>query len=176
MTGIQLIVPLEDETETGKSGSSSSQRMDQGAGAPVEDAPTAKGKSRDCTHGKTSSSTVLSEELREQFEAMKAVWRQSKRSDSGEDGTRSGNNALREELKRKERETAVETALAVDEEISRWENGIAELEVMLAAEEDNSIDSDSQDSEGETTDSLQQGVQVPNEDDYDEESECSDEP
>lgn len=40
-----------------------------------------------------------------------------------------------QDLKRKAREMAVQTALAVAEEIARWQNGIADLEALLAAEE-----------------------------------------
>jgi hypothetical protein len=72
---------------------------------------------------------VLSQDLRESFEAMKAVWRQAGR-DRGEDA------AATEELKRKEREQAIETALAVDSEVTKWQNGIAELKAMLAAAEE----------------------------------------
>jgi hypothetical protein len=71
---------------------------------------------------------VLSQDLRESFETMKAVWRQAAR-DSGED------SAATEELKRKGREQAVETALAVDSEVTQWQKGIAELEAMLSAAE-----------------------------------------
>lgn len=77
----------------------------------------------------SSHDGVLSRELRENFEAMKAVWRQAGRH-NGEEA------AALEELKRKEREQAIETALTIDSEITMWQNGIAELEAMLAAEED----------------------------------------
>lgn len=68
---------------------------------------------------------ILPDDLRESFEAVKAAWRQSRRASAEE----------AEELRRKEREIAVETALGVDAEISRWQNGIAELEALLAQED-----------------------------------------
>jgi hypothetical protein len=134
MTGTQLIIPLEDEADTsvggGNSGSSTSNRINKVA----ESAFTAP--SFDASE--KLSSTVLSDNLREQFESMKTVWRQVRRASTGEEGVQTGQHSL-QELKRKERKTAVETALAVDQEISKWKNGIAELETMLAAEEDNSL-------------------------------------
>ena len=87
------------------------------------------GKSEDATgrpgSSKAGNSDVLSAELRDNFEAMKSVWRQARRADTDET----------EDLRRKEREIAVETALALDAEISRWQTGIAELEALLATEE-----------------------------------------
>jgi hypothetical protein len=134
MTGTQLIIPLEDEADTsvggGNSGSSTSNRINKVA----ESAFTAPS----FDSSEKSSSTVLSDNLREQFESMKTVWRQVRRASTGEKGVQTGQLSL-QELKRKERKTAVETALAVDQEISKWKNGIAELETMLAAEEDNSL-------------------------------------
>eukprot|EP00980_Cylindrotheca_fusiformis_P029946 scaffold24080_cov142-Cylindrotheca_fusiformis.AAC.1 len=72
-------------------------------------------------------SSVLSNDLREQFENMKTAWRRARRS-TGDDG---------EELRRKEEErAALDTAVAVESEMERWRNGIAELEAMLAEEEE----------------------------------------
>lgn len=86
---------------------------------------------------------ILSHELRDQFETMKSIWRQARR-DNGDEGSSSSNDSsetrerrviVREDLKRKERETAVETAIKVQNEIETWENGIADLEALLGAEE-----------------------------------------
>jgi hypothetical protein len=165
MTGMQLIVPLEELSDS----SSHSRRLHhrQQPVAAVSDAAAtsedqqrnqskdvgeqAKG-STDASSGNSVGSRhlhdgdILSNELREQFEAMKAVWRQAKResslSDDEEEGGKGNDKDVcetvqhREDLKRKERETAVETALAVDAEIARWQNGIADLEALLAAEEE----------------------------------------
>lgn len=99
-----------------------------------------------------STSSVMSDDLRHQFEAMKTVWRQAKRAESQE-SLHEGHNSqdcnekhseedpaaaaaeAGSDLKRKAARMAVETALAVDQEISRWQNGIADLEALLAAEE-----------------------------------------
>ena len=76
---------------------------------------------------------AISDELRQNFEAMKEIWRLADR-ESGAD------SAILEELRHKERAQAIETALAVESEIAKWRIGIAELEAMLAAgsEEDES--------------------------------------
>lgn len=155
MTGIHLIVPLEDDTD---SSTGSSHRMNQVTGAPAAASVAIPNGNVNVKDKKAeSSSGVLSDELREQFETMKAVWRQTKRANSVDEDIQDGNLPCQEELKRKERETAVETALAVDEEISRWKNGIAELEAMLAAEEDSSVGSNI--SEDDSMEEHQEGVQ-----------------
>lgn len=87
---------------------------------------------------------VLSAELREQFETMKSIWRQARRgqdddrSSSSTDNTDTRERRIRvcQELRRKEREIAVETAIKVQNEIEKWQNGIADLEDLLAAEEE----------------------------------------
>jgi hypothetical protein len=105
MTGMQFIVPpLDDESKQNAS----------------SDGETSQSESNNA-----NNRTVLPDELRENFEAMQYVWRQSLRA-SGEEA---------KELSRKEREKAVETAIAVDAEINRWQNGIAELEALLSAQE-----------------------------------------
>lgn len=71
--------------------------------------------------------TVLSNELRERFETMQTVWRRARRS-SGDDVA---------ELRRKEQRVALDTAVAIESEMRMWQNGIAELEAMLAEEEGN---------------------------------------
>ena len=73
-------------------------------------------------NGRTS---VLSKDLRERFESVKAVRRSVQRSTGSSE---------EEELKRKERGVAAETALAIESEIKMWQNGIAELEAILARE------------------------------------------
>ena len=82
-------------------------------------------------NGRTS---VLSKDLRERFEAVKAVRRSVQRS--------TGSRSEEEELKRKERGVAVETALAIESEITTWQNGIAELEAILARENGEEEDQD----------------------------------
>jgi hypothetical protein len=99
MTDMQLIVPrLEDNQDQGV-------ESDYGPNGKDEDEDT----------------TVLSNELRDEFETMKTAWRRARRS--------SGDNA--EELRRKEQDAALDTAVAIESE-----NGIAELEAMLAEEDD----------------------------------------
>ena len=95
---------------------------------------------------------LLSTELRDQFETMKSIWRRARRgqedegsSSSMEDTeTRHRRVRVREDLKRKEREIAVETAIKVQNEIETWQNGIADLEALLAAEEEEESDEEGQ--------------------------------
>jgi hypothetical protein len=104
MTDMQLIVPrLEDN---------------QDQGVESDYGPNGKDKDED--------TTVLSNELRDEFETMKTAWRRARRS--------SGDNA--EELRRKEQDAALDTAVAIESEMKMWQNGIAELEAMLAEEDD----------------------------------------
>eukprot|EP00429_Kryptoperidinium_foliaceum_P008956 CAMPEP_0176013350 /NCGR_PEP_ID=MMETSP0120_2-20121206/6262_1 /TAXON_ID=160619 /ORGANISM="Kryptoperidinium foliaceum, Strain CCMP 1326" /LENGTH=176 /DNA_ID=CAMNT_0017346257 /DNA_START=692 /DNA_END=1222 /DNA_ORIENTATION=- len=115
-----IIPPLEDEdNETPKPGdmARNSGSADQRAGSYDEEQGNLNG-----------SQSLMSDELRESFEAMKSVWRQAGRGDIED-------SASTAELRRKEREQAVETALAIDAEVAKWRNGIAELEAMLAATE-----------------------------------------
>ena len=122
MTDMQLIVPpLEEQSE-------------QGA---VKGEGTAQNRSGDGNDGQ-GNNDVLSPELREHFEAMKALWRQSRRSSSD------GDEDL-EELRHKSREKALETALAVESETLRLQNGIAELEALLAQQERGQVDENAQD-------------------------------
>lgn len=107
---------------------------------------------------------ILSDDLRDQFETMKRISRQVRRgnNDDGHHGvdasySNSNNNSddkvTKEEeqqrattvkdLKRKERDTAIETAFKVDNEINQWRDGIAHLEALLLAEEENSEQSSS---------------------------------
>ena len=129
---MQVVVPIEDTAPNG------------GAEEPTildNSPPNNNGNN----HG-----AILSDDLRDQFETMKSVWRQARRSDGSVDdaissaSTFNGDDTeanetralLREGLKRKERETAVETAIKVENEISKWQHGIADLEALLAAEEE----------------------------------------
>eukprot|EP00751_Fragilariopsis_kerguelensis_P008179 CAMPEP_0170786344 /NCGR_PEP_ID=MMETSP0733-20121128/17532_1 /TAXON_ID=186038 /ORGANISM="Fragilariopsis kerguelensis, Strain L26-C5" /LENGTH=83 /DNA_ID=CAMNT_0011132143 /DNA_START=533 /DNA_END=784 /DNA_ORIENTATION=+ len=66
---------------------------------------------------------------------MKSIWRQAQRENDDDDGSSSNTTMIRKDLKRKERDTAVETAIKIDNEISQWRGGIADLEALLAAEE-----------------------------------------
>jgi len=92
----------------------------------------------------TISDGLLSAELRDQFEHMKSIWRQAHRGNDDERSLSSNDSSqprekrfrVREDLKRKQREAAVETAIQVETEITAWQNGIADLEALLAAEED----------------------------------------
>ena len=133
---------------------------------PIEDASSGNGISNHCVGENQGPSDaenhprlpagdenrvsdgILSAELRDQFESMKSIWRQARRG-HGEQGSSSSNDSSqtkenrtrsREDLKRKEREIAVETAIKVQNEITTWQNGIADLEALLAAEEQESND------------------------------------
>jgi hypothetical protein len=145
MTGVQVIVPLDDDPASSGSMKVANKSLSAAAGAVSDSKVEEEGRKELCSE---NSSAVLSDELREQFETMKAVWRQARRpsaDDLGEDADKSeAQDAVEdEEVRRKQRKTAVETALAVDAEISRWKNGIAELEAMLAAEDANREDDSS---------------------------------
>lgn len=76
---------------------------------------------------------VLSPELRLHFHTMRRLIQQE------EDAQRKRKDAPHqqqlEELQLKKHQTAVKTALAVDDELSRLRNGIAELETLLAQQE-----------------------------------------
>ena len=86
---------------------------------------SANGETSQSESNDDNNRTALPDELRENFEAMTSVWRQALRA-SGEEA---------KDLRRREREKAVETAIAVDAEINRWQNGIAELEALLSEQE-----------------------------------------
>lgn len=88
---------------------------------------------------------ILSADLRDQFETMKRVWRQARRQCDGvgsssdiDEETKERRALIIHDLKRKERDTAIETAIKVDNEISQWHNGIADLEALLAEEKSES--------------------------------------
>jgi len=129
---MQLVIPIEDTS----SGADNSDRCieqqelhQQDHGAESEAASLERIPSNDA---------ILSMDLRNQFEAMKTVWRQARRGDEDVDDSSSSPEqraTAMAELKRKERETAVETAIKVEKEITSWKNSIADLEALLAAEE-----------------------------------------
>jgi len=139
MTGMQLIIPQVEED-------GSPQEQDMGrneAPRDIEDHGHTHSGSDESVSSTQSQEGVLSQELRESFESMKAVWRQAGRYNDEE-------SAASEELKRKERDQAVETALAIESEVCKWQNGIAELEAMLAAEEEASEEDLSEQEEDST--------------------------
>jgi len=139
MTGMQLIVPLLEDDDTSQTGD-----MARNEG-PKETNGGEDFGDTDAHHGQS-----LPHGLRESFEAMKSLWRQVGRQNEEESG------AL-EELKRKERQQAVETALAIEAEVAKWQNSIAELEAMLAGV-DNEEDSDDNYSEQEDEESFPEEV------------------
>ena len=105
-----------------------------------------RSKSQDISNDGNGSRSILPPELRERFETMKSMWRQSRRQ-SPEGSTNDGTEI--EVLKRKQREIAVETAIAVDYEISRLQGGIDELEALLNVEDSYDDDDEVEDSCGE---------------------------
>ena len=173
---MQLLVPLEDDGKgVCNDASEAALPLGREASPPKGTGMDEDGKNQE--NKSSSSSSVMSENLRSQFEAVKTAIRQVKRAESQEmlssdanhnDTTKAGgghnsstaetnsekdltlrdavdrghadaqsekksNNTL--ELKRKAEQLAFETAAAVDEEISRWRNSIADLEALLAEEE-----------------------------------------
>lgn len=164
MTVMQLLVPLEDE-----SGTRSQRYPQEGGNGLISSSSVAafehgeevdKGANGESSSGSIASSTngnVLSDELRDQFETMKAVWRQAHRASSLDGDEQEGSQHAShqrgdhqpllqqphvpdQDLKRKARDVAVDTALAVHDEIARWQNGIADLEALLAAEDVSDLD------------------------------------
>lgn len=131
MTGMQLVAPPGEESET--SGDAAIQHQLEGdAGSPADLAAA----SFEETYERSDNSNVLSQELRDNFESAKSLWRQLGRYNNDNHdhwGVEPGSHER--DLRRKQREKAVETAQAVDAEITKWQNGIAELEAMLAQAE-----------------------------------------
>lgn len=77
---------------------------------------------------KSSGADVLSPALRENFDTMRSlISQEKKRKDAPE--------AEDEQLQAKKLQVAVKTALAVEDEMSRLRNGIAELEELLVQQE-----------------------------------------
>ena len=106
-----------------------------------------RSSAQDTSNDANGSRSVLPPEIRDRFETMKSMWRQSRRQ--GQEGSTSDETEV---LKRKQREMAVETALAVDYEISRLQGGIAELEALLNVEDSYDDDDGVEDSCGEEDD------------------------
>lgn len=126
---MQLVVPIDDSSSG--SATRSNQCLRQHHPQREAENLTATG----AVGGNVNNDyAILSDDLRDQFETMKSIWRQARR---GNDGNSSSNTTMiRKDLKRKERDTALETAIKVDNEISQWRGGIADLEALLAAEEE----------------------------------------
>ena len=116
MADMQLIVPPLD-------GNKSQEQDNAAAAAASSGGMNPDAESHDSSEGQGS---VLPDGLRANFEEMKSVWRDARRATNGEE---------REELKRKERVLAAETAVAAHAEIAMWQNGIAELEALLREQE-----------------------------------------
>ena len=130
MTGMQLIVPLLEEDDTSQPGDMARNEGPKETNGGEDFGDTDAHHGRNLPHG-----------LRESFEAMKSLWRQVGRHNEEE-------SATLEELKHKERQQAIETALAIESEVAKWQNSIAELEAMLAEEDtdDNYSEQDDEES------------------------------
>lgn len=139
---MQLVIPIEDSSSGDKSSHCIVERQEE---LEVENHPASAVLERSTGHD-----AILSDELRDQFESMKSIWRQARRGRNDEGSSSSNDSSetrerrvrVREDLKRKEREVAVETAIKVQNEISTWKNGIADLEALLAAEEEQESNED----------------------------------
>lgn len=136
---MQLVIPIED-TSSGTRSSNHCIEEQQQHELGTENRSASASLERD----PRSDGAILSDDLRDQFETMKSVWRQARRGSEDVDSsslndssvTREHRGNVRAELKRKERETAVETAIKVEREIALWQEGIADLEALLAAEDE----------------------------------------
>jgi len=147
---MQLVIPIEDT-------SSGSTNGNHCTGPQPEQLETDNQTVSAALERNANNDAILSMELRDQFETMKSIWRQARR-DSEESGSASSADSsetkerrarVREDLKRKERETAVETAIKVQNEIATWQNGIADLEALLAAEEERTSSSEDYSHQGQ---------------------------
>lgn len=138
---MQLVIPIEDP---GSGSNHSNHCRDR----KQEDLDVGKRVASAVVERNEANDVLLSTGLREQFETMKSIWRQARRGKEDEGSSSSTDDIetrhrrvrVREDLKRKERETAVETAIKVQNEIETWQNGIADLEALLAAEEEQESD------------------------------------
>jgi len=147
---MQLVIPIED-TSSGRNNSNHCADLKQEELGVEDRVASAVVKSNGGNDG------LLSAELREQFETMKSIWREARRGQDDDESSSSTDIAetrhqrlgVREDLKRKEREAAVETAIKVQNEIETWQNGIADLEALLAAEEEQESEDEEDDDEGE---------------------------
>jgi hypothetical protein len=141
MADMQLLLPpLEDGSNDGASRSGDGRSTPNG--------------SSDGHLGASDSRSLLTPKLRESFETMKSIWRHSRRPNSTGNESFDGDDA--DSFKRKQRELAVETALAVNSEITRLQSGIAELEALLNVPQhhDYDDDDDEDDDDGVDEDSL----------------------
>lgn len=146
-TEMQVVVPIED-TNSGDVINNQQGALNDGA------EETTILDNRSPNNYDNNNGAILSDDLRDQFETMKSVWRQARRGGGSDDDaissastcngggteTKETRALFREGLKRKERETAVEIAIKVENEISKWQHGIADLEALLAAEEEYSAE------------------------------------
>jgi hypothetical protein len=133
MTDMQLLLPpLEDGSNEGAS------RSGDGRSSP-----SGSSDGTDGHIGANDSRSLLTPHLRESFETMKSIWRHSRRPNSTGNESFDGDDA--DSLKRKQRELAVETALAVNSEITRLQSGIAELEALLNVPQHHDYDDDDED-------------------------------
>lgn len=141
MTNMQLIIPPWEES--GSQDGSKSLTKDNEEDLDRREATHSTEKEEE--NSNHSGSNILPPELKEKFEAIRALGRQLGRASnyetekhyesddaSASNGVPDGNTS-KEDLKRKERAIATDAALAIDSEISKWRNGIAELEAVLAA-------------------------------------------
>ena len=136
---MHLIVPLLEEDDTSQPGDMAKNEGSMETNGGEDFGATDAHHGRNLPHG-----------LRESFEAMKSIWRQVSRQNEEE-------SAVLEELKHKERQQAIETALAIESEVAKWQNSIAELEAMLAGVE-NEEDNDENNSEQEDEESFPEEV------------------
>jgi hypothetical protein len=81
---------------------------------------------------KDGNDDVLSQELRDNFSAMRAIIEQESNEKKRKDAS---STTTVKDLQQKKYRVAVSTALAVEDELSRLRNGIAELEALLAQQE-----------------------------------------
>lgn len=115
----------------------------------------------------TVGDSILSDDLRDQFEVMKRISRQAQRRNlnngTGVDvddihSETDHKNSHHPELKHKVRETAIETAIKVDNEINQWRDEIANLEALLLAEEDDDEDSLSSTDDDQYNNEVELGI------------------
>ena len=81
---------------------------------------------------KNGNDDVLSQELRQNFSAMREIMEKESNQKKRKDAA---STTADKDLQRKKYNVAVSTALAVEDELSRLRNGIAELEALLALQE-----------------------------------------
>lgn len=98
---------------------------------PLDDSiPSCNNNNRKNNQDMKKFDNVMSPELRQSFETMKSF----KRKDPP------GTREMSDEHETKKLQLAIDTALAVEKEISRLHHGIAELEALLAEQENDDVD------------------------------------